>query len=293
MSSNVAGTATTTTLTGLALGQAYRAAVAASNGLGDGPAAVSNEVLLGLPSAPTKVTAAGGPASVIVSWDAPTSGRASLIEYQLTASSGQQVRVLDGAATKGVVTGLTNGQPYTFTVRARNALGWGPSSISSDPGTPDEMPGWLFPLECAYLIVLLALVAAYAVLPGLRAVLPATVASVPLAIPWFGALGAVMIGLYGVFDHNHKDWTSRYNAWHIARPLSGAVLGMMAYLIFIATIKAAGVDPTGQPAAGSLPTDQIAYFVIAFAAGYREESFRVLFKRAVDLLLGPGQSPQA
>jgi hypothetical protein len=108
-------------------------------------------------------------------------------------------------------------------------------------------------------------------------------------VPWFGALGAVLIGMYGMFDHIHKDWSARYNIWHVARPLTGAVLGIMAYLIFAATVRATGVDPTATTQAQGV-TSEIVYDVIAFAVGYREESFRVLFKRALDLFLGPGES---
>src|SRR5262245_8888236 len=47
----------------------------------------------------------------------------------------------------------------------------------------------------------------------------------PIAVPWFGALGAVTISLEGVFLWN-QQWKRRFNYWHIARPLFGAVLGI-------------------------------------------------------------------
>ena len=41
-----------------------------------------------------------------------------------------------GAAGPITVTGLTNGDSYTFTVLATNVLGAGPESLASNPVTP-------------------------------------------------------------------------------------------------------------------------------------------------------------
>jgi hypothetical protein len=40
-----------------------------------------------------------------------------------------------------MVSGLTNGTPYTFHVTATNAIGTGPASSSSNPVTPSTVPG--------------------------------------------------------------------------------------------------------------------------------------------------------
>ena len=73
---------------------------------------------------------------------------------------------------------------------------------------------------------------------------------VPCAIPWFGALGAVLIGLEGGFMHN-KEWDSKYNYWHIARPIIGAVLGFVAFFIFGAVAQIfgnqSGIPHSGEP----------------------------------------------
>ncbi len=65
-----------------------------------------------------------------------------------------------------------------------------------------------FQMALAYLVVLLILGVLYA-LPVL-AFVPDTLVSVPVAVPWFGAVGAVLISLTGVFEHEH-DWDANYS----------------------------------------------------------------------------------
>src|SRR5207249_368955 len=64
----------------------------------------------------------------------------------------------------------------------------------------------------------------------------------PIAVPWFGALGAVTISLEGVFLWNNQ-WDRKYNYWHIGRPLFGAVLGIVAFFLFVVIVSASGSSP--------------------------------------------------
>jgi len=119
----------------------------------------------------------------------------------------------------------------------------------------------------------------------------------PIAVPWFGALGAVTISLEGVFLWNNQ-WDRKYNYWHIGRPLFGAVLGIVAFFLFVVIGAAAGTPPKfldGTVPLEKIPLkDFIIYYVVAFLVGYREETFRDLIKRATDLILKPGtQAPPA
>jgi hypothetical protein len=96
----------------------------------------------GPPAAPATVfaTPAGGQAKV--SWAAPSNGGSPITGYVVTpyqnGTAGSPVQVSDGSATSATVTGLTNGQPYAFTVAATNANGTGPASTPSAAVTPED-----------------------------------------------------------------------------------------------------------------------------------------------------------
>ncbi len=101
-----------------------------------------------VPDAPTNVHALGGNNRATVYWTDPSDNGAAITGYYLEQSPGGTV--LGPFSTNGVtgasVSGLTNGQSYTFRVRAANVLGPGPYSIptgardagSEQPGRPDD-----------------------------------------------------------------------------------------------------------------------------------------------------------
>lgn len=187
---------------------------------------------------------------------------------------------------------------------------------------------------------------------------------IPVGVPWFGALGAVLISLTGVFEHEH-DWDMSYWPWHVARPLVGAAVAVVSVLIIQSGSLGAGFTPVPNPTPtptpvatqpaptvppASVPTrtpgstqpegsstttppstqpasnsttapasntgapatsdsgkqDQnknkdnpplipkyLFVYVIAFSVGYREETFRELIKRLVDVILSPGNGGAA
>src|SRR5690606_37581182 len=64
---------------------------------------------------------------------------APIIDYAITVSPGDRKIVTSGVSA--LVSGLTNGTSYAFTVRARNVRGEGPPSLPSAEVTPVGVPG--------------------------------------------------------------------------------------------------------------------------------------------------------
>lgn len=112
----------------------------------------------------------------------------------------------------------------------------------------------------------------------------------PIAVPWFGALGAVTISLEGVFQWSESRWNPEYNYWHLGRPFFGAVLGTVGFFLFVLIVSSSGTTPKflDNPTDATTPAkDFIIYYVVAFLAGYREETFRELIRRVTDMILKP------
>jgi hypothetical protein len=134
-------TATTScTVTGLSDGTSYTFAVRAINAAGDSTADTSaTETVLGAPFAPTglsavAVSADGG--QVTLSWTAPYNGGSVITGYTATATPGGGSCTT--TSTSCTITGLTDGDPYSFVVTATNAAGTSASSttLTATPSTP-------------------------------------------------------------------------------------------------------------------------------------------------------------
>lgn len=145
--------ATSTVIAGLSNGTAYTFTVTATNAAGTGPESAASSAVSPAPTAPgapTSVSAVAGDASATVSWTAPSAdGGATVTGYTVTPYLGtipQQTTTSTG--TSAVVTGLTNGTAYTFTVAATNAIGIGAASGASGAVVPSgsrSCPCALFP----------------------------------------------------------------------------------------------------------------------------------------------------
>ena len=88
------------------------------------------------PGAPTGVTALRGDRQAQVTWTAPADNGSAIVSSLVTASPGGRTATVTGTGTSAIVTGLTNGVAYTFTVRSTNAIGQGPASTPSNSVTP-------------------------------------------------------------------------------------------------------------------------------------------------------------
>jgi IPT/TIG domain len=155
---------------------------------------------------------------------------------------------------------------------------------------------WIFVLALGYLVALLAGMVVYLRVPQFPTLLPDTFGPVPLVVPWFGALGAVLLSMYGVLWHR-GDWDPTYTLWHVVRPVMGIVLGTIAYLLLAAGVVASGGVPQASlsnattPASGTTgPFNNIFYDLVAFLVGFRESTFRVLIQRLADIIASPGSS---
>jgi hypothetical protein len=131
-------TATSYTATGLTNNVNYHVRVAAVAAVGQ--SAFSNSIVarpISLPTAPRNVTATAGPLSMVVRWQAPTSGNPSFywIEYSRDRVVWEQAF---GFTPPVRITGLTAGVRYHVRVIAVNSAGLGSASAvkSAVPGGP-------------------------------------------------------------------------------------------------------------------------------------------------------------
>ena len=140
------GSSSPITVTGLTNGDSYTFKVTATNAVGTGAAsAASNAVVpLTVPDAPVIGTATGGNTEASVSFSPPdTSGGATITSYTVTAADSTNPpggQTQSGSTSPITVSGLTNGDSYTFTVTATNSVGTGAASAASNAVVPDSVP---------------------------------------------------------------------------------------------------------------------------------------------------------
>ena len=142
---------TSYTVTGLNNDQTYTFRVRAVNRVGAGLATSSQSATptstVVAPDTPSGLSATPGNRQVMLSWVQP-SGGAALTHYEYELDGSGTWTSTGGTATSYTVTGLTNGQAYTFRVRAVNSAGASTASNSrtATPTTtvPDAPTGLSF-----------------------------------------------------------------------------------------------------------------------------------------------------
>ncbi|APV50826.1 hypothetical protein BWI17_14700 [Betaproteobacteria bacterium GR16-43] len=136
--------ATSHVVTGLVDGVTYVFTVRAVNAIGTGPASDPSypAVFATVPGAPSIFAVNTGNGSATVFFSAPAlDGASPITGYTVTSNpaggTDSNAGTLDDPH---VVTGLTNGVAYTFTVTATNSVGTGPASAPSGSVTPNVVP---------------------------------------------------------------------------------------------------------------------------------------------------------
>ena len=133
-------------VSGLTNGDRYTFTVRATNTAGAGiSSSPSTAVVPDPPRAATAITATAGNAQASVAFTVPASdGGSAITSYTVTArdsTSGNGGETATGSSSPVVVTGLTNGDRYTFTVTATNGAGTGSGLITVQRGGAGNRPG--------------------------------------------------------------------------------------------------------------------------------------------------------
>ena len=119
-------------------------------------------------------------------------------------------------------------------------------------------------VEVFYLLVILALGYITKRWPGYG--LWAGLIGINAKAAWFGAVGGVTIGIYGVYSHiAAKDFDASFRLWYLCKPIVGAIFGWFVVLVYLVGVLTANAD--GKKLEPNNP--DLAY-LIAFLAGFSE-----------------------
>ncbi len=136
---DMAAATTTREVDGLTNGVAYTFEVRAQNRIGPSTAGTATATPAKVPDAPT-VTTKPGDRTVTLSWIPGDNGGSVVTGWQLRTGDAEWANYPAGT-TSVPVQNLTNGTTYTFQVRARNAMGTGPSGVAAAmPATVPDAP---------------------------------------------------------------------------------------------------------------------------------------------------------
>jgi len=99
---------------------------------------------------------------------------------------------------------------------------------------------------------------------------------------WFGALGGIVISLKGVYDHccQNGKWDDCFDLWHIGRPISGGLTGLITLVLLLAVNTSAPNEPV--------------VYAIAFIFGTQERRFFNFLSEVAALVVRvPNDDPNA
>jgi hypothetical protein len=156
------------------------------------------------------------------------------------------------------------------------------NSASSPPPEPlTIMPLHIFVLAVTYLALLIALFVIYVTWPSFRSDVPGSFGQIPVGVVWFGATGAEIASLYGIFMNN-KAWKTSYNYWHYCRPMFGAVTGSIGALMYLILLNL-GIK-------SAVTVDSLTFYAVAFVLGFADKSFMQMLQGVTSVIIKPGSS---
>lgn len=128
-----------------------------------------------------------------------------------------------------------------------------------------EPVAWqLLAVEVGYLVLILGLGYLVKRYPGY--LLWAELVGNGAKAAWFGSLGGVTIGIYGLYTHiSAKDFDRSFRLWYICKPVMGAIFGWFVYLVYYVGV----ISAQASSGNGEIKNPQLA-FLIAFLAGFSE-----------------------
>jgi len=136
------GDARSCLITGLSYGTSYAVTVVATNGVGDGPSSVSQNVIpANVPSAPTSVIPTVSNGSISIKWKASQDNGSPVVSYRVDLAPGDYSCEITDLSFLGCTIGdLDNGVPYSVSVFATNAVGDSQSASVNGTVTPRAIP---------------------------------------------------------------------------------------------------------------------------------------------------------
>lgn len=135
----------------------------------------------------------------------------------------------------------------------------------------------LFVLELAYLLLLLT--GAYFAAKWPNYWMWDGIISIHTKTAWFGALGGVAVGLFGLYTHIQlRDFDREFRLWYISKPIVGAIFGWFVVLVFrVGLVSIQGHDTQNQ-------NSPLLFYVIAFLAGFSERFTIKIIDRLMQVL---------
>ncbi len=143
----------------------------------------------------------------------------------------------------------------------------------------------LFWIELAYLVLILLLGYLTIRHPNYR--LWSGLIGLNARAAWFGALGGVTIGLYGIYSHIAvKDFDASFKLWYICKPIVGAIFGWFVVLVYYVGL----VSVQGASTQIDVKNPQVPY-AIAFLAGFSERFTIKITDRLMTVLTTGDDNP--